>query len=91
VTLAAGTAAALGGSWLSTNPAGGPGVIAGMRSLTILTVLGGLLVVASPASAFTAAEPKTLACELIVYNGHAGLGANQIVTDNNDPDTMRGR
>ena len=76
--------------------------------LAILTVLGGLLIAAAPASAqqgeiatdtpsgfpadhsaFTAAQPKTLACELmavapagahgvgagITYNGHAGLGA----------------
>ena len=99
--------------------------------LAILTVLGGLLIAAAPASAqqgeiardtlsrfpadhsaFTAAEPETLSCELvavasasahgagagIVYNGHAGLGANSIavskgsieliVTNNNDPDTM---
>jgi hypothetical protein len=50
-----------------------------MRPLAILTLLGGLLISATPASARGAA---------ITYNGHAGLGANHIVTDNKDPDAM---
>jgi hypothetical protein len=49
------------------------------RPLASLAVLAGLLIAAAPAGAHSAG---------ITYNGHAGLGANHIVTDNKDPDAL---
>ena len=70
-----------------------------MKTITTLIVTAGLLASAAPASAGIAignppATTKSICAfpdVCIVYNGHAGLGSNQIVTDNKDPDAMARR
>ncbi len=54
---------------------------------TILAAVVALAVSAAPAASAGSPKPKQRA---IVYNGHAGLGANAraIVTDNKDPDKL---